>query len=51
MALVHEPRLARSAGLDMPRAELLEDASLAREAHEALRRRFNSLVDDVKACQ
>lgn len=49
--LVHEDRLARSEGGALSRAELLEDGSVAREAHEGLRLRFNSLVDDVRACQ
>lgn len=51
VALAHEAQFPRSVGAELSRAELMEDASMAREAHEALRRRFNSLVDDVKACR
>jgi hypothetical protein len=48
--LVHERQLPRSVGAEMPRSELLGEASKASEAHESLRLRFNSLVDDVRGC-
>jgi len=50
VALVHEARLAKSVGAEMSRAELLREGINASEAHENLRLRFNSLVDDVRVC-
>lgn len=49
--LTHEARLAPSEGEALSRAELLEDATMARGAHEGLRLRFNTLVDDMTACR
>jgi hypothetical protein len=48
--LAPEPRLARSKGGALGRAELLEDDSRAREAHEALRAKWNRLVEEFTGC-